>query len=221
MLTAGDPASADSSARLAALYSYEILDTPREAEFDDLVQLAANICGAPISVINLIETHRQWFKAETGLGIRETPIDVSICRHVLLQPGITVIPDLRADARMCLNPLVTADNGLRFYAGCLLETPDGQGIGTLCILDNRPRDLRPEQLFALRTLAAQVMAQMELRKSLKHKTVLLEQKDTLLKEVNHRTKNNLQLISSLLNRQAGHIADPAVAELFHESFDIA
>jgi two-component sensor histidine kinase len=209
MLTAGDPASADSSARLAALYSYEILDTPREAEFDDLVQLAANICGAPISVINLIETHRQWFKAETGLGIRETPIDVSICRHVLLQPGITVIPDLRADARMCLNPLVTADNGLRFYAGCLLETPDGQGIGTLCILDNRPRDLRPEQLFALRTLAAQVMAQMELRKSLKHKTVLLEQKDTLLKEVNHRTKNNLQLIVNLIQLQLRQVSDAA------------
>jgi two-component sensor histidine kinase len=193
--------------RLAALYSYDILDTPRETAFDDLVSLAGQICGSPISVINLIEEHRQWFKAEVGLGIRETPLDLSICQHVLLQPGITVIPDLRNDPRLCANPLVTAENGLRFYAGCLLETPEGQGIGTLCILDHRERELSPQQLSALRTLAAQVMAQMELRKSLRQKTVLLEQKDLLLKEVNHRTKNNLQLIVNLIQLQLRQMTD--------------
>ncbi|MEE4740899.1 hypothetical protein V2K88_04370 [Pseudomonas alliivorans] len=78
--------TADSPERLAALRSYGILDTPRESDFDDLVELAARLCGAPISVVNLIEDHRQWFKAEVGLGIDETPLDVSICRHVLLQP---------------------------------------------------------------------------------------------------------------------------------------
>jgi GAF domain-containing protein len=182
-----DPA--DSIERLAALRSYEILDTPRESEFDELVQLAAEICEAPISVVNLIEDRRQWFKAEVGLGIRETPLDVSICRHVLLQPGITMISDLRNDPRMCANPLVTADSGLRFYAGCLLETPDGHGIGTLCVLDRSPRVLTSRQQSALKTLANQVMAQLELRRSLRQKTRLLEQQEMLLKEVNHRTKS--------------------------------
>ena len=202
----------DSDVRLAALHSYDILDTPRESDFDDLAKLAASICNAPISVINLIEADRQWFKAEVGLGIRETHIDISICRHVLLQPGITVISDLRDDSRMCLNPLVSAADGLRFYAGCLLETPEGVGIGTLCILDNKPRQLEESQLFALRTLAAQVMAQMELRKALRQKVRLLAQKEMLLTEVNHRTKNNLHLIISLIQLQLRQITDVAARE---------
>lgn len=193
--------------RLDALRSYGVLDTPREAEFDALVALAADICEVPISVVNLIEDHRQWFKAEIGLGIRETPLDISICRHVLLQPGVTIISDLRNDPRMCANPLVTADSGLRFYAGCLLETPDGHGIGTLCLLDRTPRVLTSRQQSALKTLANQVMGQLELRRSLKEKTRLLEQKEMLLKEVNHRTKNNLQLIVGLIQLQLRQLHD--------------
>jgi len=198
----------DSPERLAVLQGYEILDTPRESDFDELVSLAASICEAPISVMNLIDSHRQWFKAEVGLGINETALDVSICRHVLLQPGVTVIPDLRDDPRMSSNPLVTADEGLRFYAGCLLETPDGYGLGTLCILDRQPRELTPQQKVALATLAKQVMAQLELRRSLKQKSRLLEQKDMLLKEINHRTKNHLQLIIGLIQLQIRQLADP-------------
>lgn len=193
--------------RLDALRSYGVLDTPREAEFDELVALAADICEVPISVVNLIEDHRQWFKAEVGLGIRETPLDISICRHVLLQPGVTIISDLRNDPRMCANPLVTADSGLRFYAGCLLETPDGHGIGTLCLLDRTPRILTSRQQSVLKTLANQVMGQLELRRSLKEKTRLLEQKEMLLKEVNHRTKNNLQLIVGLIQLQLRQLHD--------------
>ncbi len=200
-----DPAN--SIERLVALRSYQILDTPRESEFDELVQLAAEICEAPISVVNLIEDRRQWFKAEIGLGIRETPLDVSICRHVLLQPGITMISDLRNDPRMRANPLVTVDSGLRFYAGCLLETPDGHGIGTLCVLDRSPRVLTSRQQSALKTLANQVMAQLELRRSLGQKTRLLEQQEMLLKEVNHRTKNNLQLIVGLIQLQLRQVHD--------------
>lgn len=207
MLQSHDIERGESSVRLAALHSYDILDTPRESDFDDLVKLAARICDAPISVINLIETHRQWFKAEVGLGVRETHIDASICRHVLLQPGITVIPDLRNDSRMCENPLVTAVDGLRFYAGCLLETREGVGIGTLCILDKKPRELGEDQRFALRTLAAQVMAQIELRKSLRQTTRLLHQQEMLLTEVNHRTKNNLHLIVSLIQLQLRQVTD--------------
>lgn len=203
-----DQDSTQSPERLAALYRYQILDTPREPAFDQLVELAASICEAPISVINLIEGHRQWFKAEVGLGIRETPLDISICRHVLLQPGITVIEDMRDDQRLCFNPLVNKDSGLRFYAGCLLEDPNGQGIGTLCVLDRRPRELSGSQRKALKTLADQVLAQMELRLAISQKNELLAQKDLLLQEVNHRTKNNLQLISSLIQLQARRLTNP-------------
>ncbi|HKS15654.1 MAG TPA: histidine kinase dimerization/phosphoacceptor domain -containing protein [Pseudomonas sp.] len=221
-----------SPARLAALRSYGVLDTPREADFDELVGLAAKICGTPISVVNLIEEDRQWFKAEVGLGIRETPLDVSICRHVLLQPGITVIPDLLADPRMCLNPLVTADAGLRFYAGCLLKTPEGHGIGTLCVLDHKPRGLSEDQLSALAVLANQVMGQMELRRTISQKTrlveqqqVLLAQQDLLLKEVHHRTKNNLQLIIGLielqLRKMEGQEARTALADISRRIMSIA
>lgn len=198
--------------RLAALHRYEILDTPHEPGFDQIVALASHICDAPIAVINLIEDKRQWFKAEVGLGIRETPLDISICRHFLAQPGVTVVPDMLGDDRLCANPLVGTGEGLRFYAGCLLQSRDGHGIGTLCVLDRRARDLSEGQRFALKALADQVMAQMELRLALKQKARLLEQKETLLKEVNHRTKNNLQLISSIIQLQLRTLQDPSARE---------
>jgi len=108
--------------RLAALHRYEILDTPREQEFDDIVAVVSAICETPISVINLIDEGRQWFKAEVGLGVRETPLPASICAHAILQRGLFVVPDTLEDVRFADNPLVTGDPGLRFYAGALLET---------------------------------------------------------------------------------------------------
>jgi two-component sensor histidine kinase/PAS domain-containing protein len=157
----------DESKRLAALRQYGILDTPREAEFDDVVRIAAHVCDAPIAVVNLIENHRQWFKAEVGLGIRETPRDVSICAHAILQPGLFVVPDTTKDPRFDCNPLVTGDPHLRFYAGALLETPEGLPLGTVCVLDYKPRELTEEQAFTLQALARQVMAHLELRRSAK------------------------------------------------------
>ena len=108
-------------ARLAALRAYDVLDTPRESDFDDIVMLASRICEPPIAVINLIDETRQWFKAETGLGVRETPLDTSLCAHVILQEDFVEIPDTLADASMRDNPLCLADPGLRFYAGYLDE----------------------------------------------------------------------------------------------------
>ena len=128
---AGDDlaAACSDAGQLAALASYRIVDTPREAEFDDVAALAAQICAAPIALISFVLADRQWFKAELGLGVRETPLDSSICRHLLLTPGLTVIPDTRADPRTAGNPLVTAEPGLRFYAGCLLASARGRAAG--------------------------------------------------------------------------------------------
>ena len=137
--------------RLSALRSYRILDTRAEPEFDDLVQLAARACDAPIALISLVEDRRQWFKAELGLGLRETPLDRSICLSAMLQPGLTVVQNLLEDRRFSRNPLVVEEPHLRFYAGAVLETPEGLPLGALCVLDTIPRGLTNEQAFTLQT----------------------------------------------------------------------
>nr|WP_257022346.1 PAS domain S-box protein [Pigmentiphaga litoralis] len=149
---------------MAALAYYQIVDTPREASFDELAELAADLCGAPIAVVNLIASHRQFFKAEVGLGVRETPLDNSFCIHALLEDEFLLVPDATQDARFACNPLVTGEPHLRFYAGALLKTADGVPIGTLCVLDYQPRTLTALQQKSLRVLARQVMAQLELRR---------------------------------------------------------
>ncbi|KIN61206.1 putative two-component system sensor histidine kinase [Sulfitobacter noctilucae] len=184
--------------RLSALYAYEILETERETEFDEIVQLAAAACGTAISVINFIDAERQWFKAETGLGVRETPLATSLCSHVILEEEFVEIHDTLLDTRMADNPLCCGDEGLRFYAGALLKTADGLPLGTLCVLDHQPKTLTPLQRDTIRVLARQVMAQLELRKTLKHT-------EMLRKEVDHRVKNSLQSLGSLV-RLAGRNA---------------
>lgn len=160
--------------RLAALDRYGILDTPREQDFDDLVRVASTLLEAPIAAVNLIAQDRQWFKAEVGLDMREMPLDNAICARVMLQPAEMVVPDLLEDDRFRCNPLVTSGPGLRFYAGELLETPEGLPLGTLCVLDTKPRPggLTPQQRFVLRTLARQVMSQLNLRRSLAQQELL-------------------------------------------------
>ncbi|MFZ1727382.1 MAG: histidine kinase dimerization/phosphoacceptor domain -containing protein [Albidovulum sp.] len=181
--------------RLKALYSYDILDTDREREFDEVVALAAAICGTAISVVNLIDADRQWFKAEVGLGVRETPLATSLCSHVILQDGFTEISDTQTDPRMRDNPLCMGVKGLRFYAGALLQSDDGMPIGTLCVLDHQPRVLSPMQRDALRVLARLVMTQLDLRRALKSE-------ELLRKEVDHRVKNSLQSVAGLLRLKA-------------------
>lgn len=181
--------------RLRALYSYEILDTDREKEFDDVVKLTAEICETAISVINLIDAERQWFKAEVGLGVRETPLSTSLCSHVILEEDFVEIEDTLQDPRMADNPLCCGEPGLRFYAGALLKSDAGLPIGTLCVLDWKPRQLTPLQRDAIRVLARQVMAQLDLRRTLR----LTE---TLRHEVDHRVKNSMQQLSALTRIQA-------------------
>ena len=154
--------------RLAALRSYDILDTSTEQGFDDLAALAKQICATPVALVTLLDRDRQWFKAHVGTEISETPIGSAICRHAIGHEGVLVIPDLAADPRTAANPLVTEPPHVRFYAGAPLTTPTGIMLGTLCVLDvvPRPEGLSPEQLVTLEALARQVMGQLELRRAL-------------------------------------------------------
>ena len=181
--------------RLAALRSFGILDTPRERDYDEVVELVSNLCNAPIAVVNLIDENRQWFKAEVGLGVRETPLETSICSHVILVPGLTIIPDTLADPRFRDNPLCAGEPNLRFYAGMCLQTDEGLPIGTLCVLDTKPRDLSDLQKQALSVLGRQVMRQIQLK-------MALNQSELLRQEIDHRVKNSLSVIMSLLSMQA-------------------
>lgn len=173
--------------RLAALDRYQILDTPPEKAFDDVVKLASELVGAPFVAINLIAQGRQWFKSEIGLGVREMPLDDSICKIAIFEQDRMIVPDTLEDARFNCNPLVTGPPSLRFYAGELLKTPDGLPLGTLCVLDSEPRPegLTPQQQFVLRTLAQQIVAQLELRK------LVFEQNALLLQH--RRTEEELRL----------------------------
>jgi two-component sensor histidine kinase len=199
----------DETDRLAALRSYRILDTPAEPGFDNLVRLAAQVCHTPMALITLIDDHRQWFKAELGLGLRETPLDVSICAKAILQPGLLIVHDTTTDPRFNCNPLVTGEPHLRFYAGALLATPDALPLGTICVLDRVPRDLTKEQAFALTTLAEQVMSQLELRRAVAQRDEALaasrrtEQRQTLLvRELHHRVRNTLATVQALVGATA-------------------
>lgn len=187
--------------RLRALHSFNVLDTEREKDFDDIADLAAELCGTAISVVNLIDADRQWFKAETGLGVRETPLETSLCSHVILEEDFVEIRDTLNDPRMCDNPLCLAEPGLRFYAGALLKTGNGLPLGTLCVLDYEPKELTSLQRRSLKVLARQVMAQLELRKSLRAETVLR-------KEADHRVKNSLASLSAFARLQQRKYEQP-------------
>lgn len=152
--------------RLTALASYDILDTPTEPAFDEIAALVSRICDTPIAVVNLIGEGRQFFKAEVGLGVRSTPLETSFCATAILEEDFLLVPDATKDSRFDCNPLVTGETGLRFYAGALLKTEDGLPIGTLCVLDTRPRDLTDLQRDAIQVLARQIMAQLEARRAL-------------------------------------------------------
>jgi PAS domain S-box-containing protein len=162
------PLPANEEARLDALRDLEILDTAPEPEFDDLALIASQICGTPISLISLVDRDRQWFKSKIGIEARETSRDVAFCSHAIRQRELFVVSDAMDDPRFSTNPLVTADPKIRFYAGAPLRTSDGHAVGTLCVLDRTPRKLTGEQENALRALARQVAAQLELRRRLLH-----------------------------------------------------
>ena len=164
--------SGQESHRLAALKSYEILDTGAEAIFDDITHLASQICGTPIALITLIDANRQWFKSKIGINTAETPRELAFCAHAINAEGILEVPDAEMDIRFADNPLVVGEPKIRFYAGMPLTNPAGHRLGTLCVIDRVPRTLTEPQREALARLGRQVVAQLEARKSLQHEKEL-------------------------------------------------
>ena len=153
--------------RLAALQSYEVLDTTCEAAFDNIATMAAELTGCPISLVSLIDGERQWFKARVGLDITQTPREYAFCTHAIANPSeLFIVPNALHDTRFADNPLVQGGPAIRFYAGVPLVNPQGAALGTLCVIDREPRDLSATQAQILQRLADAVMTTLELRRAM-------------------------------------------------------
>ncbi|MDY6946732.1 MAG: PAS domain S-box protein [Pseudomonadota bacterium] len=202
---AGEPGStkmpmpANETSRLLALRSYDILDSGAELGYDDITLLASRICNTPISVISLIDEHRQWFKSKIGLQGSETAREVAFCAHAILSPDqVLNVPDARLDARFAGNPFVTGDPHIRFYAGAPLVSADGFALGTLCVIDTQPRELQPEQIEALQALSRQVMALFEERRTsatLRGVMQALTRSESLFREAYENAPIGIALVS--------------------------
>lgn len=146
----------DEDARLAELRSLNVLDTIAEERFDRLTRMAKRLFGVDVALVSLVDENRQWFKSCAGMELSETPRDISFCGHAILGDGAFVIPDALQDERFCDNPLVTGPPHVRFYAGCPLRGPGGRKLGTLCIIDSKPRAFSDEDVEMLVDLALMV-----------------------------------------------------------------
>ncbi|MFP5304919.1 MAG: GAF domain-containing protein, partial [Gammaproteobacteria bacterium] len=161
------PVPADEPARLAALQGYALLDTPPDPFFDRIAGLAAALLRTPIALVTLVDESRQWFKATVGLNIRQTSREDAFCAHAISGCDTLVVPDATQDPRFVDNALVTGAPNIRFYAGAPLLTPDGLGLGTVCVIDVQPRaGLTAQEQDVLRELAGLVMAHLETRRAL-------------------------------------------------------
>ncbi len=150
--------------RLEVLQSYALLDSEPEEAYDDLTQMAAQICDAPIAMISLVDKDRQWFKSRINYPPLEKPRLESICAHAIQQDALFIVPDLLKDDRFCHNPIAQGPHPIRFYAGAPLVAPEGMSIGTICVMDYEPRTLTSEQQLTLQVLSRMVMAKLELRR---------------------------------------------------------
>ena len=196
------PVPPNQTVRLAAIRRYELGTYAHEGAFAGLVELAAQTCNCPIALVSIVLEEDQRFEARCGLDADRTGLDASICSHGILQDELLEVSDTRLDLRTRDNPLVTdPDDPLLFYAGAQIVTREGIALGSLCVLDRRPRRLSDDQRRALRILADQVMQRLELNEALR-------QAETLRREVDHRVKNNLANVS-VLTRMAIRTAQSA------------
>ncbi|MSP82829.1 MAG: GAF domain-containing protein [Alphaproteobacteria bacterium] len=171
------PAPANEVERLAALTMYRVLDTPPEFAHDALTELAAEICGCPVAMISLVDERRQWFKSKYGVpaDFTECPREMSVCSTAICANDQIYVPDLTRDERFKALPIVTGEPFIRFYCGMPLINRAGFALGTLCVVDFKPKELTPAQREAVRRLAQQAMAQLELRRQLLDRGELLQQ----------------------------------------------
>lgn len=177
--------------RLEALTELEILDTLKEQAYDDLTHLAALICDVPISLVSLVDEDRQWFKSQQGLNTVETHRNFAFCSHAILEDEILYIPDSEKDERFHDNPLVTNPPHVKFYAGIPLTIHGNKKVGTLCVIDNKPRTLTERQLAALKCLARQVESQLELRLMIIRSKILESQQANHLEELAHQLERKV------------------------------
>jgi GAF domain-containing protein len=196
------PIPASESLRLDELRTYDILDTVAEEAYDAITYLAAEICDVPIALISIVDRDRQWFKSRVSLDATETHRELAFCAHAIHQPSsLTIVSDTSADPRFSTNPLVTDDPSIRFYAGAPLVSPAGNALGTLCVFDRGPRRLTPQQEKALAALSIQVMALLELRRTvrdLERKQREVEaataQRDSFMATVSHEIRGPLTAV---------------------------
>jgi sigma-B regulation protein RsbU (phosphoserine phosphatase) len=198
----------DEAERLEAIRRYDILDTPPDGSFDRLTALAAKHFGVPISIVSIVDSDRIWFKSHHGVEVQEIGRDPGLCASAILQDGPWVVEDAAIDPRTLANPLVAGDFGLRFYAGVPLHTRDGHNLGTLCLLDQTPRELSAEEAATLGDLAAIVMDELELR--LSARTVVDREQE--LRRQAERTARSLQ--ESLLPPELPSIEGAELAALY-------
>ncbi|EAY29562.1 sensor histidine kinase [Microscilla marina] len=188
--------------RLENLLSYYILDTFPEEDYDAITTIAAQICGTSISLISLIDDKRQWFKSRYGLAVPETPKEYAFCAHAINTPEAPmIINDSRKDQRFQDNPLVTGDPYVIFYAGIPLNTKEGFPLGTLCVIDEEPKELSEKQLKALQALSRQVIGLLELRKSKRE----LEDTNQRLAEANENLNKFVHVVAHDLKTPLNNI----------------
>jgi GAF domain-containing protein len=188
--------STNDAERVSALQKYAILDSEPELAFDDLTLLASYVCKTPIALISLIDEDRQWFKAKVGISATETSRDIAFCSTAIQQSDVFVVPDALQDERFRTNPLVVSEPNIRFYAGAPLINEDGYALGTLCVLDQTPRELAAEQRAALKALSRLVLMQMEFRRNL----ILLKQALNDRTREEHERERELKKVQDTLMR---------------------
>jgi class 3 adenylate cyclase len=211
------PLPSNEAQRLRALEEYEIVGSEPEQAFDDLAELAAQLCGCPLGYVNLITEKHRWMKACYGLPVSlvEAPRAASSCQWTVCQSDVIVVPDMTQDARFCDLPYVTGPPHLRFYAGAPLINPQGYALGTICVGDFETRQLRPDQVEALRRLARQAVGQLELRRQV----IALRRAEQALTEQKQRADELLLSIlpSSIADELLVH---QKVEPRYHESVTV-
>lgn len=217
-------AGSNEAARLEALRRYDILDTPPDGSFDHVAAVAASLFNVPIAIVSLVDEDRIWFKAHHGLDVDEIERKPGLCASAIMQTEPYVLTDASCDPRSLANPLVAGEFGLRFYVAAPLRTSEGYNLGTLCVIDQKPRSVTQVQIAQLEALAAVVMDQMELRLAARNAVAelndVIEQKEAALahskllaREIDHRVMNSLQQVSALLSLQSRGLDEAGAEQL--------